>query len=168
MLSPQAGFTLWLPLTDELEHEQKLPFPDGLRKHVKSLLSLHPKEDGRVGWGQMAEGWTSQGCGEPSVSFLEKAQDCEINLIFREPMHHEFSLSRSQMACVARKLCSRQGAASQAVSDSSSPQGAPQPCTGTPVPLYLAKLSLEGLGDLLPLSIASLREHVDDGLLVGP
>ena len=33
---------------------------------------------------------------------------------------------------------------------------------------YLAKLSLEGLGDLLPLCIASLREHVDDGLLVGP
>lgn len=33
---------------------------------------------------------------------------------------------------------------------------------------YLAKLSLEGLGDLLPLHVASLGEHIDDGLLVGP
>ena len=38
----------------------------------------------------------------------------------------------------------------------------------TPARLYLAKLSLEGLGDLLPLRVASLREHVDDGLLIGP
>ena len=38
----------------------------------------------------------------------------------------------------------------------------------TPARPYLAKLSLEGLGDLLPLCVASLREHVDDGLLVGP
>lgn len=32
---------------------------------------------------------------------------------------------------------------------------------------YLSKLSLEGLGNLLPLSIASLGEHVYDSLLVG-
>lgn len=36
----------------------------------------------------------------------------------------------------------------------------PSPC--------LAKLSLEGLGDLLPLRVASLGEHIDDSLLVGP
>lgn len=34
-------------------------------------------------------------------------------------------------------------------------------------PAYLAKLSLEGLGNLLPLHIASLGEHVYDGLLIG-
>lgn len=34
-------------------------------------------------------------------------------------------------------------------------------------PAYLSKLSLEGLGNLLPLRIAPLGEHVYDGLLVG-
>lgn len=34
-------------------------------------------------------------------------------------------------------------------------------------PAYLSKLSLEGLGNLLPLHIAPLGEHVYDGLLVG-
>lgn len=32
---------------------------------------------------------------------------------------------------------------------------------------YLAKLSLEGLGNLLPLHVASLGEHIYDGLLIG-
>lgn len=34
-------------------------------------------------------------------------------------------------------------------------------------PAYLSKLSLEGLGNLLPLHIAPLGEHVYDGLLIG-
>lgn len=42
------------------------------------------------------------------------------------------------------------------------------PPSAAPAPPYLAKLSLEGLGDLLPLCIASLGEHIDDGLLIGP
>lgn len=41
----------------------------------------------------------------------------------------------------------------------------PPPCQW---PQYLAELSFEGLGNLLPLCAASPCEHIDDSLLIGP